>query len=411
MARFTYKATNSAGKTVKGSLEAVDRNAALNSLYKQQLKPLLLKVDASKAGTGGRSMNNLLGGPGKVKSDALVIFTRQLSTMVSAGVPLLRALSTLQTQSESKALQTIMGEVVKDVQGGMALGDAFDKHPRVFSDVYVNMVRAGEAAGILDDILKRIASQQERNASIRKKVKGAMTYPMVLVGITIASFFVLMLFVVPRIGGIIKDLGGPDAELPAMTQAMLAISDFLQAYWYFVFGGLFVAFILLQRYLRTPTGKAQFHALILKVPAVGTIVKKVAVARFARTFASLMGAGVSVLEALRVTGHAIGNVSYEKALEEAAKEVQNGKQLSQCLSGNPLFPAIVPQMLSVGEETGQTDVVLVKVADFYEEEVNTAIDGISGIIEPVMIVLMGGMVGIIAISVLGPISSISQNIQ
>ncbi|MBL8158908.1 type II secretion system F family protein [Candidatus Saccharibacteria bacterium] len=407
MAHFNYKAVNPAGKTVTGTIEAVDRNTALNVLYKDKMRPLTLTI----ASGSKKNMNINILGAGRVKSDALVVFTRQLSTMVSAGVPLLKALGTLQAQSESAALKTTLADVVKDVQGGMSLGDALGKHPKVFNDVYVNMVRAGEAAGILDDILKRVASQQERNATIRKKVKGAMTYPMVLIGITIGSFFVLMLFVVPKIGGIIKDLGGPDAELPALTQAMLSISDFLQAYWYFVFAGVIAGVIVLKRYISTKQGKEQFHALILKVPALGTIIKKVAVARFARTFASLMGAGVSVLEALKVTGRAIGNRSYEKSLEEAAKQVQNGKQLSDCLQNNPLFPAIVPQMLAVGEETGQTDTVLVKVADFYEEEVNVAIDGISGIIEPVMIVMMGGMVGVIAISVLGPISSISQNIK
>ncbi len=409
MAHFTYKATTADGKTVNGKLEAVDRSAAINSLYKEQLKPVSLAITSEKR-SGGFDINSLLGN-NRVKSQDLVIFTRQLSTMVSAGVPLLRSLGSLQSQTESAGLKLILADVLRDVQGGTSLGDAFAKHPKAFNDVYVNMVRAGEAAGILEEILKRVAAQQERNASIRKKVKGAMTYPMVLVFITVGAFFVLMLFVIPKIGGIIKDLGGPNADLPALTKGMLAISGFLQSYWYIVIGGSILFFILFRRYIATDKGKEQFHAAILKVPAVGPIIKKVAVARFARTFASLMGAGVSVLEALKVTGRAIGNRSYEKALQDAANQVQNGKQLSECLSGSSLFPAIVPQMLAVGEETGQTDTVLVKVADFYEEEVNVAIDGISGVIEPVMIVLMGGMVGVIAVSVLGPISSISQNIK
>jgi type IV pilus assembly protein PilC len=273
------------------------------------------------------------------------------------------------------------------------------------------MVRAGESAGILDDILKRLATQQEKNASIRKKIKSAMTYPMVLVFITVGAFFGLMLFVIPQIGKILKDLGGPDAKLPELTQLMLAISDFIINYWYLVFPVLIGGIIFLIRFIKTPRGRALFHYFILRVPLVNPIIRKVSIARFTRTFSALMGAGVAVLEAISVTSHAVGNVVYEKALLDAAEEVKNGKQLSAVIEKDELFPPIVAQMLSVGEETGQTDTVLVKVADFYEEEVDVAIDGISAIIEPVMIVLMGSMVGLIAASVMGPIASLSQNIK
>lgn len=406
MVKFLYTALGKGNKPVNGTIEAANRTAAIEVLRKQGLKP----VGLHEAVTKKRGMNLTLFGGG-VKSRDLVIFTRQLSTMVNAGVPLLRALNTLQGQSESKKLQEVMTVVVKDVQGGMALGDAFAKHPKVFNDVYVNMVRAGEAAGILDDILKRLALQQEKNDSMRKKIKSAMTYPAVLLLITFGSFFGLMLFVVPQIAQIISDLSGPDTELPVLTQVMLGISAFVQERWYIVIAGMIIVAVLFQRYISTPKGKAQFHELILRIPAVGTLVQKIAVARFARTFASLMGAGVSVLEAIKVTGRAVGNVSYMRELDRAAEQVKNGKQLSEALAASKYFPAIVPQMLSVGEETGQTDVVLVKVADFYEEEVDVLIDGLSSIIEPVMIAIMGGMVGLIAASVIGPISSLAQNIE
>lgn len=239
-----------------------------------------------------------------------------------------------------------------------------------------------------------------------------MSYPMVLVVITIGAFFGLMLFVIPQIGTIITDLGGPDAELPLLTRIMLGISDVLLGYYWIVLPALGGGVFLLLKYIRTPGGKRKFHKLILKVPPVNGIVKKVAVARFARTYSSLVGAGVSVIESINVTGRAIGNTMYEDALVDAANRVKNGDQLSKIIEGNEsLFPSILSQMLSVGEETGQTDVVLIKVADFYEEEVDVAIDGISSIIEPVMIVMMGSMVGLIAASVMGPIASISQNIQ
>lgn len=408
MPKFLYVATNSQNKSVTGSLEAPDRATVVTTLSKQGLRPISVKEGAG--GVKKFDFADFLGA-GKVKSDDLVMFTRQLSAMVGAGVPLLRALSSLEQHSESEALKKVVNAITKEVQAGAALGDALAKYPNTFSDVYVNMVRAGEAAGILDEILKRLAMQQEKNATIRKKVKSAMTYPMVLIVITVMAFFGLMLFVIPQIGKILTDLGGPDAKLPALTQGMLAISGFMTSYWFIVLPGIVGGVILLLRYIKTPKGKSQFHHLILKLPGIKTIVTKVAIARFARTFSALMGAGVAVLEALDVTARAVGNVVYEKALVDAAEAVKNGATLSSIIEKDPLFPAIVAQMLAVGEETGQTDTVLVKVADFYEEEVDVAIDGISAIIEPVMIVVMGAMVGLIAASVMGPIAGLANQIK
>lgn len=408
MPKFVYIATNAQNKSITGTIETSDKSAVISALSRQGLRPISVKEGAGKKGSF--ELGNLLGS-GRVKSDDLVMFTRQLSAMVSAGVPLLRALNSLHQHTESEALKKVLMTVIKDVEDGAPLADALAKYPNTFNDVYVNMVRAGEAAGILDEILKRLAIQQEKNATIRKKVKSAMTYPMVLVFITILAFFGLMLFVIPQIGNILKDLGGPDAELPPLTQFMLGISGFMTSYWFIVFPVLIGGVVLLLRYIKTPRGKSQFHHLILKMPGIKTIVMKVAVARFARTFSALMGAGVAVLEALDVTARAVGNVVYEKALTDAAEAVKNGDTLSSVMEKNPLFPAIVAQMLAVGEETGQTDTVLVKVADFYEEEVDVAIDGLSSIIEPVMIVVMGSMVGLIAASVMGPIAGLSQSIK
>lgn len=409
MPKFNYIAVGEKNSSVTGTIETTDRAAVIASLKEQGLHPVSVREEAT--GPASRLTLGKFFNGNKVKSDDLVIFTRQLSVMVSAGVPLLRALNSLQRHTESNGLKKVLETIISDVQDGAPLADALAKNKNVFSDVYVNMVRAGEAAGILDEILKRLAMQQEKNATIRKKIKSAMTYPMVLVGITILAFFGLMLFVIPQIGTILTDLGGPDAELPPLTQAMLALSGFLTSFWYIVFpifiGGV-VAFL---RYIKTPKGKSQLHHVILKVPGVKGIIVKVAVARFARTFSALMGAGVAVLEALNVTARAVGNVVYEEALIEAADAVKNGSTLSSVIEANPLFPAIVSQMLAVGEETGQTDTVLLKVADFYEEEVDVAIDGISAIIEPVMIVVMGGMVGIIAASVMMPIAGLAQSIK
>lgn len=402
MAMFQYSAQDSTGKLVSGNVEASSRDGALMAITKQGLRPVSI-AEAKKS----RS----LGFGGKAKSKDLVIFTRQLSTMVSAGVPLLRALSTLAQQTESRALAQALEQVSKDIQGGMPLGDAFGKHPKMFNDVYVNMVRAGEAGGILDDILKRLAVQQEKNDSMKKKVKGAMTYPAVLMLITVGAFFGLMLFVVPMIGKILRDLAGADAKLPPLTEAMLAISDFMKTKWIVIVVVVAIVVFAARRYLATPAGKRRFHFVLIKVPGIGPIIVKVAVSRFARTFSALIGAGVSVIEALNVTANAIGNEAYREALMKGVEDVKGGQQLSDSLARGKMFPGIVPQMLAVGEETGQTDTILIKVADFYEEEVDTAIDSISSIIEPIMITVMGGMVGLIAASVMGPIASLSQNIK
>ena len=406
---FTYIAIDSHKNTVNGKTDLPDRASVIAALQKENLRPV--SVQESKSGKGF-NLNVSLFERNKVKGDHLVIFTRQLSAMTGAGVPLLRSLTSLEKHAEDPVLKRILGDIIKKVEGGSPLAEALAKYPETFNDIYVNMVRAGEAAGILDDILKRLASQQEKSSAIRKKIRSAMAYPLVLITITVLAFFGLMLFVIPQIGTILTDLGGPDAELPGITLFMLAISSFVTSYWYLIIPGFIGIIIFLIRFFKTTRGKRIFDTVVLKIPGIKVILKKIAVARFARTFSALMGAGVAVLECLDVTSRAVGNVLYEDALKEAAKGVKNGRSLSSIIEQNStLFPAIVGQMLAVGEETGQTDTVLVKVADFYEEEVDLAIESVSSIIEPAMIVIMGGMVGLIAASVMTPIASLSQNIQ
>lgn len=401
MAKFSYTAITKEGKTVTGTMDASGRESVVSSLSRQGLRPIVVKKQ------GGFNIN--LGKP-KVKSRDLVIFTRQLSTMVSAGVPLNRTLDTLGDQATNKYFKTVISQISKDVESGTALGDAFEKHPDIFSDIYINMVRAGEAGGILDEILKRLASQVEQDASMRKKIKSASMYPMVIGVITVLAFFGIMMFVMPKLGKIIKDLGGEDAKLPIYSQVMLDTSAFMQKNAVIIIVVSALAIFLFRRYIKTPKGKFWWHSVLLRMPIINEIIMKIAIARFSRTFASLMSAGVSVLDALQITGGAIGNKVIEKELAEAANEVKNGKQLSEPLSKSKHFPPIVSQMIAIGEETGQIDTILIKVADFYEEEVETTIDGLSSIIEPLMIVVMGALVGLIAASVMGPISSLSKNI-
>ena len=400
--QFSYKALRKDGVNVTGVIEAADRSAAMASLNHQGLHPLLV--------TEGGGKKRSIGFGKHVKTSDMVIFTRQLSTMISAGVPIARGLATLQDTSESPYFREVMKKITKDIEGGTQLGDAFAKFPNVFDSVYVNMVRAGEEGGILDEILKRLALQVEQNSSIKKRVKGAMTYPIVILTITIIAFFGIMFFLMPKISKILTDLGGPNAKLPVYTQALLNISHFSRQYAYIIIPVTVGVIWIVRRYIKTPKGKFQFHALMLRTPVVKTIITKVAIARFSRTFASLMSAGVGVLDALAVTGGAIGNKVIEKELADAAVEVKNGKQLSEVLAQSPHFPRIVSQMLAVGEETGTTDTVLLKVADFYEEEVATAIDSLASIIEPVMIIFLGAGVGLIAASVMGPIASMSNNV-
>lgn len=403
--RFNYTAITKDGKTVSGVSDAVSKEALIGLLTRQGSRPIVIKTEKAGEGFLAKFQQNK-----KVKLRELVVFTRQLSTMISAGVPLNRSLATLQSQAESKYFREVIAGISKDVEGGMALGEAFAKYPNIFSDVYVNMVKAGEAGGILDEILKRLAAQVEQDASMRKKIRGAMMYPIVILTITIVAFFGIMIFIIPKISKIMKDLAGPNAQLPVYTRALLAVSAFMQHYAAIIIVVAVVAVILLRRYIKTPHGKYQFHALLLRMPILKDIITKVAIARFSRTFASLMSAGVGVLDALAVTGGAIGNKVIEKELQDAAKAVKNGKQLSDPLSKSKHFPLIVSQMLAVGEETGQIDTILVKVADFYEEEVETVIDSLASIIEPLMIIVLGSIVGLIAASVMGPIANLSRQI-
>lgn len=404
---FEYLLVNKKKETVSSTIEAADKLSAINTL---KSRGQLIKIEEKSAKkAGGFSFGKKKKG---AKTDELVMFTRQLSAMVSAGVPILRSLNSMAKHAESAGFRETINAVIKDIEGGMSFADALGKHPETFNDIYVNMVAAGETGGILDDILKRLALQQEKNSSMKKKIKGAMTYPIVLLVITIIAFFILMTFIIPVIGKTIKDMGGPDAKLPLLTEIMLGISDFMVSFWYLIVPAFIGGIWGLIRYIKTPKGRVKFHHIIIKVPAVGAIVRKVAIARFTRTFSALIGAGVAVLEALDVTSRAVGNVVYEESLREATRRVQNGEVLSRIIAErDDLYPPIVAQMLSVGEETGQTDKVLIKVADFYEEEVDTAIDGVSSIIEPVMIVAMGGVIALVAVSVMGPITSMAGQVK
>ena len=406
MATFSYSARGKTGAIEKGTLFAADRAAATANLVEKGLTPILVKAVAPAAAKGGGIMAKLPFG-NSVSLQDKVIFSRQFSTMINAGVPIVQSLTILQEQSENKKLQTTVADVSKQVEGGATLANALSSHPDVFNNIYVNMVKAGETGGILDQVLDRLATQQEKDAEIVSKVKSAMIYPAVITIATFSAFFFLMTVIVPKLAGIFKDAG---ASLPIYTKIMLAISDFLvHKGWLLaiIVVGSVIAFV---KWHNTTSGKHIIDRLLLKMPIFGPILVKVNVARFARTFGSLMASGISVLDAINSTKSALGNSVYQQELAEVAQKVKNGRPMSEQIRASKNFPAIVGQMLSVGEETGQLDDILLKLAGFYEREVDTVIGGLTSIIEPILIIVLGGMVGFIVISVFGPISAISNSV-
>ena len=407
MSTFNYTARDHDNQIISGVVSATDRTTAMQTIRAQGLSPILIKAgeEASKLGRLGSIK---LGG--KVKTKDLVVFTRQLATMINAGVPMARSLNTLQTQTENKAFKEKLGQIAKKVESGIGLGKALAEHPEVFSNIYINMVSAGEEGGILDEVLNRLALQVEKDAEIKHKVKSAMAYPVVVSVITLVAFFGLMTFVIPKLGAIIQNMGG---ELPTLTRVMLSISNFMRSpiFIALVFIGGPLAIFGLRRYLRTDKGLYRFHRILLKLPIVKVFITKVAIARFSRIFSSLMAAGVTVLVSIETTSSAIGNKVIERELLGASEKVRNGVPLSVSLAGSQVFPPIVSQMLAIGEETGQIDKILVKVAEYYETEVDTFVNALSSIIEPLMILVLGAIVGLVAASVFGPLTSLTESIK
>lgn len=405
MAIFSYIARTSTNSTQTGVVTAKDRGAALESLRIKGLVPVLVKQAGRK-----RQLNfgKLKLGKKKVKSRDMVIFTRELSTMINAGVPILRSLRTLLDQTDSAVFKRTLESVTAKVEGGSPISDALGEYPKVFSLVYVNMVRAGEAGGILDQILERLAVQVEKDAEIKSKLKGAMIYPGIITFITFGAFIFLMTGIVPKLKEIFDQY---NATLPLQTRIMLRISEVMQKFWPILLILSIVLIVVFVRAIRRPKGKYWFDKLTLKMPLFGKIILKVNIARFARTFSSLTTAGVAVLDGLNVTSKSLNNVIIQASLIEASKKVKNGLPISSALEEGGIFPPILTQMAAIGEETGQIDVVLAKVANFYESEVDRVIANLTSIIEPLLIVVLGGMVGLIVGSVFGPISSLTEVVQ
>jgi type IV pilus assembly protein PilC len=394
MAAYSYTAINSVGLELSGSINAADRDAAREQL---RVRGLLAQNLVELPASGEQSVRTAFK---KIKPKSLQIFSRQFATMIDAGLSVVSALVVLEQQTEDKYLGAVIKELRADVEGGLLLSQAMSRHPKVFSRLYIAMVEAGEAAGILDQVLDRVAYQIEKETAIKRRVKSAMIYPtMVLIFATLVLIGMLM-FLVPVFVKIFADLGG---SLPTLTQWVVNVSDFLRGNYYIVFPVLAAFALTLRKLKRTEKGRQVWDQIKLKIPMkIGAVVLKVTMARFSRTLSTLIAAGVDIIKALEITGQTAGNWVVEEALADVRNQVQEGIPIAEPLATNPVFPPMVSHMIKIGEETGELEKMLSKVADFYEDEVDSSISALTSIIEPLMMIGVGLMVGVIIISMYLP---------
>lgn len=394
MAAFAYTAITADGLVSSGEIHAPSTDHAREQLrLRGLLAESLFELPASGV-TGASTAFK------KIKPKSLQIFSRQFATMIEAGLSVVAALVILEQQTDDKFLAEVVHDLRADVEGGLLLSQAMERHPKVFSRLFVSMVEAGEAAGILDKVLDRVAFQIERETKIKSRVKGAMMYPTMVMIFATLVLIGMLLFLVPVFTGIFKDLGG---QLPTLTQYVVNASNFLKHDWFIVFPGGIASFFGFKKWKKTPNGKKKWDAFTLRVPMkIGDVVLKVAMARFSRTLSTLIAAGVDIIKALEITGQVAGNAVIEDALTVVRARVHEGVPIAQPLVENPVFPPMVAQMVKVGEETGELDNMLGKIADFYEEEVDASIQSLTSIIEPIMMIGVGLMVGVIIIAMYMP---------
>ncbi len=401
MLTFSYQARDGSGRIVNGIQDAINEDNAVTSLMSRGLMVLSLQ---QKAAATARKKNK----PWTVKETDLVLFTRQLATMVEAGISLVQALTALYEQADPKKqknLRHVVGEVTASVQGGETFNESIAKHPRVFNRLYVSMVKAGEHGGLLSDILDRLAGFLEDTARLRKKIKSAMTYPVIVVCIAFLITTFLIVRVVPVFGEIFKDFG---AKLPAPTQFLLDLSDFIRAEWYFLVLGIGGTIYGLRRFLRTKRGSQLADRWKLKLPVFGPLIQKIAMSRFARTFAQLIRSGVPILEVLDIVGGSAGNFVIEESIQNVSEDIERGDNLSVALSKKKIFPPMLLRMVAAGESTGKIDTMLEKMADFWDEEVEAMLDAMTSLIEPLLIVFLGVIVGGIVIAMFLPIFKLNE---
>ena len=398
MATFAYSGRSRAGQTVAGERIADTMDAAISALRREQIQVTQInpiREEAAKAAKAARKPRAK-----SVKAQDLAVFTRQFSVMIGAGLPLVQCLEILGTQAEDKKFGEVILAIRGDIEGGASLADAMKKHPKVFDSLFTNMIAAGEAGGILDAILKRLATYIEKAAKLKSQVKSAMIYPAAVIVIATVVVGAILGFVIPTFAALFAGLG---ADLPLMTRIVIALSNGLVRYGPFFVAGLVAAGFGVRSFYRTRVGRRTIDGIVLKLPVLGILMRKIAVARFCRTLSTLLASGVSILEALDITARAAGNAVVEDAIYTTRKRIEGGETIAAPLRQTAVFPPMVVQMIGVGEATGTLDAMLAKIADFYEEEVDIAVAGLLTLLEPVMITLLGVVVGFIIIAMYMPI--------
>ena len=399
MPSFEWKGRDRAGRPQSGILVAENKETVLAVLRRQQIVPSTVKEKGKEI-----ALPKIRGG---VDDKSLAVFTRQFSVMIDAGLPLVQCLQILGEQEENKTFQRIILQVREDVESGSSLANALKKHPNAFNDLYVNMVAAGETGGILDTILQRLAIYIEKAYKLKSQVKSAMIYPAAVIGIAVGVVWVILWKVIPVFASLFISLG---ATLPLPTLIVVSASKFVGRFWWLIGGLVAAGFFALRRYYATENGRMVIDGLLLKMPILGLVLRKIAVARFCRTLGTLLSAGVPVLESLEITAHTSGNAVIEKAILEVRKQVEEGKNMADPLKTTNAFPPMVVQMISVGEATGAMDTMLAKIAEFYEDEVDTAVAGMMKLIEPILILFLGIVVGGIVIAMYLPMFSLISQI-
>ncbi|MGH7227573.1 MAG: type II secretion system F family protein [Nitrospiraceae bacterium] len=405
MATFAYTGRNRQGMVKKGEVGAKTRDEAMEQLRKQNI--VVMSLDERAAKEGGGWTFELGGG---VTDKDLVVFTRQFATMINAGLPLIQALEILSSQSENKQLRKAVGEVRTQVEGGATFADALKKHPKVFDDLYVNMVHAGEVGGLLDTILGRLSKHIEKAMKLKAQIKSAMVYPAAIMSVAVIVITVLMVWVIPIFAKMFAEMSGGKMGLPGPTQVVIDVSNFVQSYIIHLAIGAVVAGWGIKKYYATPKGRLAMDRMFLKLPIVGDLIRKTAVAKFTRTLGTLITSGVPILDGLSITAKTAGNKVIEEAIMGARLSISGGKTIAEPLSKGDVFPKMVTHMISVGETTGALDAMLGKIADFYEDEVDQAVAALTSLLEPMMMVFLGTVVGFIVVAMYLPIFQMASAI-
>jgi type IV pilus assembly protein PilC len=403
MATFAYVGRSKSGAVKKGELVAKSRDEAVEQLRKQNV--VVTSLEEKAAGQGF----SFSIGSGVSEKD-LVVFTRQFGTMINAGLPLIQCLEILSTQSENAPLRKAIGEVKVQVEGGSTFSDALRKHPKIFDDLYVNMVHAGEVGGLLDTILSRLSKHIEKAMKLKAQIKSAMVYPAAIVGIAGIVITVLMIWVIPVFEKMFKEMSGGKMALPGPTQLVIDMSNFAQANWYIILAVIIGSVIAFKKYYATTQGRLVIDKIALKLPVFGDLIRKASVAKFTRTLGTLLASGVPLLEALTICAKTSGNKVVENSLIEAKVSISGGKTISEPLAKSGTFPKMVTHMIAVGESTGALDSMLGKIADFYEDEVDQAVTNLTALLEPMMMVFLGTTVGFIVVAMYLPIFTMAQAI-